>query len=91
MPRRQTLFRRLTTATRWPVGVGLTSWRYLWRTTPLYRREEEGSWSEDAPPPLPDGVSHEEVQRVGDGAPPREEAGERPRGRSLRALACASA
>jgi hypothetical protein len=70
MPRRQTLFRRLTTATRWPVGVTLTSWRYMWRTTPLYRSEEEGAWPDDAPPPLPDGVSHEEVQRVGDGAGP---------------------
>jgi hypothetical protein len=68
MPRRPSLFRRLTTATRWPVGVALTSWRYLWRTTPLYRTEEVGSWPEDAPPPLPDGVSGEELQRVGDGA-----------------------
>ena len=68
MPRRPSLLRRLTTATRWPVGVSLTSWRYLWRTTPLYRSEEEGSWADDGPPPLPDGVSHEEVQRVGDGA-----------------------
>jgi uncharacterized protein (UPF0548 family) len=70
MPRRPPLFRRLTTATRWPVGVALTSWRYMWRTTPLYRSEEEGSWPEDAPPQLPDGVSHEEIQRLGDGAGP---------------------
>jgi hypothetical protein len=70
MPRRPSLLRRLTTATRWPVGVSLTSWRYLWRTTPLYRSEEEGSWAEDRPPPLPDGVSHAEIQRVGDGAGP---------------------
>jgi hypothetical protein len=68
MPRRPSLFRRLTTATRWPVGVTLTSWRYMWRTTPLYRFEEPGSWPDDAPPPLPAEVSHEEVQRVGDGA-----------------------
>jgi Domain of unknown function (DUF1990) len=70
MPRRPTLFRRLATATRWPVGVTLTSWRYLWRTTPLYRSEEQGTWPDDAPPPLPDGVSDEEIQRVGDGAGP---------------------
>jgi Domain of unknown function (DUF1990) len=68
MPRRETLFRRLTTATRWPVGVTLTSWRYMWRTTPLYRSQEDGALPEDAPPPLPDVVSHEEIQRVGDGA-----------------------
>jgi Domain of unknown function (DUF1990) len=67
MPRKQTPARRLTTAARWPVGIALTSWRYLWRTTPLYRTEEEGSWPEDAPPPLPEDVSHDEVQRVGDG------------------------
>ena len=66
----QPLFRRLTTATRWPVGVVLTSWRYMWRTTPLYRHEERGSWEEDAPPSLPDAVSHEGIQRVGDGAGP---------------------
>jgi uncharacterized protein (UPF0548 family) len=60
----------MATATRWPVGVALTSWRYLWRTTPMRRNEEEGSWPEDAPPPLPDAVEHDEVQRVGHGAGP---------------------
>jgi hypothetical protein len=68
--RRPTLTRRLTTAARWPLGVALTSWRYLWRTTPLYRDEVEGSWNEDAPPPLPDAVEREDVQWVGDGAGP---------------------
>jgi uncharacterized protein (UPF0548 family) len=70
MARNQPLFRRLTTATRWPVGVVLTSWRYMWRTTPLYRSEEQGTWADDAPPPLPEGASHEDVQRVGHGAGP---------------------
>jgi hypothetical protein len=70
MPRRQSPFRRLTTATRWPVGVALTSWRYLWRTTPLYRTEEPGSWEDDAPPPLPEDIEREEIQRLGDGAGP---------------------
>ena len=70
MAHNQPLFRRLTTATRWPVGIVLTSWRYMWRTTPLYRSEEQGTWADDAPPPLPDGVSHEDVQRVGHGAGP---------------------
>jgi hypothetical protein len=68
--RRPTLSRRLATAARWPVGVTLTSWRYLWRTTPLYRDEAEGSWPDDAPPPLPDEVDREDVQWVGDGAGP---------------------
>ena len=70
MPRKQPLFRRLTTATRWPVGVTLTSWHYMWRTTPLYRSEEEGTWEDDAPPKLPDAVSDADVQRARDGAGP---------------------
>jgi hypothetical protein len=68
--RRPTLTRRLATAARWPVGVSLTSWRYLWRTTPLYRNESGGSWSDDAPPDLPDAVEREDVQWVSDGAGP---------------------
>ena len=68
--RRQTLTRRLTTALRWPVGVSLTSWRYLWRTTPLYRDEVAGSWAEDAPPELPDDVNREDVQWPRDGSGP---------------------
>ena len=58
----------MATAARWPVGVALTSWRYLWRTTPMYRSEERGSWPEDAPPQVPDDLMDEEVQRVPQGA-----------------------
>jgi Domain of unknown function (DUF1990) len=36
----------------------------------MHRHEEEGSWPEDAPPPLPDQVDREEIQRVRDGAGP---------------------
>ena len=68
--RRPTLIRRLTTAARWPLGVSLTSWRYLWRTTPLYRDEVVGSWPEDAPPPLPEAIDREDVQWLADGAGP---------------------
>jgi hypothetical protein len=60
----------MATAARWPVGVALTSWRYMWRTTPIHRSEEPGSWPEDAPPPLPEAVADEEVQRVPHGAGP---------------------
>ena len=70
MPRNEPRLRRLTTAARWPLGIALTSWRYMWRTTPLYRSEETGTWDEDTPPALPDTVSHDEVQRVGDGVGP---------------------
>jgi hypothetical protein len=57
-------------ALRWPLGLALTSWRYLWRTTPLYRAEEPGTWGDDAPPQLPDGSTDDEAQRVVDGAGP---------------------
>jgi uncharacterized protein DUF1990 len=68
VPRRPSLARRLTTATRWPVGVALTSWAYMWRTTPMHRTEEAGSLPEDAPPPLAQDVAHDEVQTPADGA-----------------------
>ena len=51
--RRPKLSRRLATAARWPLGVGLTSWRYMWRTTPMHRREQAGTVERDAPPALP--------------------------------------
>jgi hypothetical protein len=69
MPRRRLpLHRTLATAARWPVGIALTSWRYMWRTTPLYRSEEPGALPDDLPPDLPDGIDLDEVQGVRDGA-----------------------
>jgi uncharacterized protein (UPF0548 family) len=56
------LSRRVATAARWPLGIGLTSWRYMWRTTPFHRGEREGSTSDDAPPPLPAGAETRDVQ-----------------------------
>jgi hypothetical protein len=39
-------------AARWPLGIGLTAWRYMWRTTPMRRREAtEASVSLPAVPP----------------------------------------
>src|SRR3954451_11533540 len=70
MPRRPRLSRRLSTAARWPVGVGLTSWRYMWRTTPVHRRDLRGSPGEAGHPALPDGVSWEEARWHSDGAGP---------------------
>jgi hypothetical protein len=70
MPRRPSLPRRLRTASRWPVGVTLTSWRYMWRTTPFHRSETIGALPEDAPPDLPAGVSRDEVQDASVGAGP---------------------
>ena len=50
MTARQSMRRRWSTAARWPLGVMLTAWRYLWQTTPTHRWELSGSWPEDAPP-----------------------------------------
>jgi len=55
---------------RWPAGVSLTSWRYLWRTTPLYRDEVGGSWAEDAPPSVPEDVDRADIQWPEDGSGP---------------------
>jgi hypothetical protein len=70
MPQRLKLSHRLATASRWPLGVSLTSWRYLWRITPLHRCEQRGSWARDAPPSLPADVAADEIQHVGQGVGP---------------------
>jgi uncharacterized protein DUF1990 len=70
MPSRLPLRRRLAGIARWPLGVGLTSWRYLWRTVPLHRLEEAGDPRADAPPPLPPGVSVADVQWPEEGRGP---------------------
>jgi hypothetical protein len=70
MPRRPSLGRRLATAARWPVGVSLTSWSYMWRTTPMHRREELCAAGDDDPPELPPGISTDEVQYASDGFGP---------------------
>jgi uncharacterized protein (UPF0548 family) len=67
MPHRLTLGRRLGTAARWPMGIALTSWRYMWRTTPMHRAEVEGSIDDDAPPELPSAVDRTEIQTDGTG------------------------
>ena len=59
-PRRPSRSRRVLTAALWPTGVALTSWHYMWRITPLHRRELAGTMAGDGPPPLPEGVSLED-------------------------------
>jgi hypothetical protein len=63
------LHRRLLTATAWPVGITLTSWHYMWRTTPIHRREQAGS-TDDGPPPIPVTLAHEELQGPAEGVGP---------------------
>jgi hypothetical protein len=67
MPRRPSLPRRLRTATRWPVGIVLTSWRYMWRTTPYHRSEVSGALPGDTPPEIAPGVGRDELQIDGTG------------------------
>lgn len=60
--------RRPTSIIAWPVGMAITSWSYLWRITPIHRREIAGSPVEDLPPFAPEGVSRERIQRPEEGA-----------------------
>jgi hypothetical protein len=46
---------------RWLVGMGLVSWRYLWATTPLHRTETHES-TPKTPPPLPAGFPTGDMQ-----------------------------
>src|SRR3954447_17651801 len=70
MPPRQQRSHALRLAAYWPVGITLTSWRYLWRTTPMHRVEECGTLRQDAPPALPEGVSADELQPAEQGVGP---------------------
>jgi Domain of unknown function (DUF1990) len=72
MPRRPTATRRWLTAATWPIGVGLTCWDYMWRITPMRRKEAAGSLRSTLPELLayPTGVGEDEVQGYEDGAGP---------------------
>jgi uncharacterized protein (UPF0548 family) len=70
MPRRQQPLRVVRTAARWPLGVGLTAARYLWRTTPVHRWEMAGTMDRDCEPALPEGIDRSEIQAVDDGVGP---------------------
>ncbi|MGQ0574357.1 MAG: DUF1990 family protein [Pseudonocardia sp.] len=60
---------RILVVVRWPLGILLVSWRYLWRTTPVHRDERPGG-PDDMPPPLPPGTVDGRVQRATDGVGP---------------------
>lgn len=46
------LSRRVLVVLRWPLGVLLVAWRYLWRTTPVHRTDGPGG-PEDLGPACP--------------------------------------
>jgi hypothetical protein len=60
---------RLVTTLTWPLGIALTCWQYMWRTTPMHRTELAGD-RDDLPPPLPDGVRRDDLQLPSDGVGP---------------------
>ncbi len=64
MPHRLDRRRRWLTALSWPTGVVLTSWDYMWRTTPLHRREliAKRTDGRELPPAYPDRVDAADVQ-----------------------------
>lgn len=67
VPRKTSVAHRAVTAAVWPVGVLLTGYAYMWRTTPMTRHEIDGTWEEDRPPELTTDVDQTEVQRAEDG------------------------
>jgi hypothetical protein len=72
MPSRPKATSRWLTAASWPLGVTLTSWDYMWRITPMHRREAQASLDPSLPELLtyPQHVSSEEVQAREDGCGP---------------------
>jgi len=62
--------RRWSPALRWPLGVVLASWRYMWSITPVHRWVMTGSWPEDAPPAFPAGFDHSDLQGWEEGVGP---------------------
>ena len=70
MPRAPSRTRRLWTTVRWPVGVAVTAFTYMWRITPIHRSEREGAWPDDGPPPVDAAVDSRGFQRPEDGSGP---------------------
>jgi hypothetical protein len=58
------------TTLTWPAGVMWTAWHYIWRILPVWRSETAGTLAEDGPPPLPAGVSTEDLQVPDHGSGP---------------------
>jgi len=56
-------------ASRWVLGMGLVSWRYLWATMPLHRTERRAD-APELPPPIPTELAREELQPWESGAGP---------------------
>ncbi len=57
------------TVLRFPAGMALVTWRYLWRVTALHRSEAEGD-SRDLPPRIPPDLTDACSQFLADGSGP---------------------
>jgi hypothetical protein len=57
---------RLGIVLRWPLGIAVVSWRYMWRTTPLHRSEEPGGRA-DLPDPV-EGAAADRLQPLAAGS-----------------------
>jgi Domain of unknown function (DUF1990) len=64
MPNRPPATHRWMTAATWPLGIALTSWDYMWRTTPMRRHEALAALPADLAARLeyPHGVTAKDVQ-----------------------------
>lgn len=63
MPRRPTAPRRWLIAATWPVGIALTAWDYMWRSTVMHRSEHLGGLESWRPlPAIHEDSLSEEVQ-----------------------------
>ena len=58
---------RLGIVLRWPLGIAVVSWRYMWRTIPLHRSEEPGGQADMPPPQDVEGPLADRLQPAGDG------------------------
>jgi len=67
-PRRVDL-RGLGIVARWPLGIALVSWRYMWRVVVVHRADQEGNGG-DLPDPVPVEYQDDQLLRVEDGVGP---------------------
>jgi Domain of unknown function (DUF1990) len=60
---------RVGTVARWPLGLAIVGWRYMWRTIPVHRSEEPGTLA-DLPPGWDDTAGGAGQQMLADGSGP---------------------
>lgn len=60
---------RIGIIARWPLGLALVTWRYMWRTVPIYRANHAGG-REDLPDPVPAAHCDERIGPLADGVGP---------------------